>query len=302
MQESPLTVPAASSRTQFSAADARRGDWMVLVSALCFATMPVFGTYAYGAGVGLVTLLAWRFVLSVVLLALIAALSGRMVRPPRGTAVGLLGMGGMYLVMSFIYFQALRLAPVSTLTLLFYTYPAVVTILSAVLLREPLTRVKATALVLALAGCTVVLSPTELGDWRGAALALSASLLYSGFLVAGTPLIRRVEPVLATLLILSVSAAGYLIAALLTGAATLPPSPGAWGSILGIVVIATVMSDLSFFWGLPRTGASRAAILSTLEPVCTLGMAALLLGEVISPGRLWGGALILLSVVLIHRE
>lgn len=302
MQNSSLSVPSASARPQFSAADARRGDWMVLVSALCFATMPVFGTYAYGAGIGVVTLLAWRFVLSVALLALIAALSGRMVRPPRGTAVGLLGMGVMYLVMSFIYFQALRLAPVSTLTLLFYTYPAVVTILSAVLLREPLTRVKTTALVLALAGCAVVLSPAELGDWRGAALALGASLLYSGFLVAGTPLIRRVEPVLATLLILSVSAAGYLIAALVTGAAAPPPSPIAWGSILGIVVIATVMSDLSFFWGLPRTGASRAAILSTLEPVCTLGMAALLLGEAISPGRLWGGVLILLSVVLIHRE
>ena len=302
MQESSLSVPSASPRPGYSAADARRGDWMVLLSAICFATMPVFGTYAYGAGVGIVTLLAWRFGLSVALLALIAVFSGRMVRPPRGTAVGLLGMGTMYLIMSYIYFHALRLAPVSTLTLLFYTYPAVVTILSALLLREPLTRVKAAALILALAGCAVVLSPAELGDWRGAALALTASLLYSGFLVAGTPLIRRVEPVLATMLILSVSAAGYLIAALLTGAAAPPRNPGAWGSILGIAVIATVMSDLSFFWGLPRTGASRAAILSTLEPVCTLAMAAALLGESISPGRLWGGALILLSVVLIHRE
>ena len=300
MQESSLSVPSASPR--YAPADARRGDWMVLFSALCFATMPVFGSYAYAAGVGVVTLLAWRFVLSVALLALIAVLSGRLVLPPRGTAVGLLAMGAMYLIMSFIYFHALRLAPVSTLTLLFYTYPAVVTILSALLLREPLTRIKAAALILALAGCAIVLSPAELGDWRGAALALSASLLYSGFLVAGTPLIRRVEPVLATLLILSVSAAGYLMAALLTGAAAPPSSPGAWGSILGIAVIATVMSDLSFFWGLPRTGASRAAILSTLEPVCTLAMAAALLGESISSGRLWGGALILVSVVLIHRE
>ena len=275
---------------------------MVLFSAICFATMPVFGTYAYGAGVRILTLLAWRFALAVALLALLAALSGRPIRPPRGTTLPLLGMGALYLVMSFIYFQALRLAPVSTLTLLFYTYPAVVTILSAVVLREPLTRVKAAALLLALGGCAVVLSPAELGDWRGAALALSASLLYSGFLVLGTPLIRQVEPVLATLLILSVCAAGYLVAALLTGTAAPPPTAAAWGSILGITVIATVLSDLSFFWGLPKTGASRAAILSTLEPVCTLMLAGALLGESIPAGRLWGGALIVLSVILIHRE
>jgi drug/metabolite transporter (DMT)-like permease len=302
MQHSSLSVPPAAPRPHASTAEARRGDWMVLFSAVCFATMPVFGSYAYGAGVGILTLLAWRFVLSVALLLLLAALLGRTLRPPRGTALPLLGMGAMYLIMSFIYFQALRLAPVSTLTLLFYTYPAVVTILSAVVLREPLTRVKAAALLLALAGCAVVLSPAELGDWRGPALALAASLLYSGFLVVGTPLIRRVEPVLATILILSVCAAGYLGAALLTGAAAPPPTPAVWGSILGIAVIATVLSDLSFFWGLPRTGASRAAILSTLEPVCTLVMAALLLGEPISAGRLGGGALILLSVILIHRE
>src|SRR5262249_1818978 len=139
-----------------------------------------------------------------------------------------------YLIMSFIYFQALRLAPVSTLTLLFYTYPGVVTILSVLVLREPLTRIKMAALVLALAGCAIVLSPAGLGDWRGAALALSACLLHSGFLVGGTPLTRKVEPVLATLLILSVSAAGYLLAALLTGAWAPPPKPIAWASIVGI--------------------------------------------------------------------
>ncbi|PYQ14157.1 MAG: EamA/RhaT family transporter [Acidobacteria bacterium] len=282
-------------------AEARRGDWSVLLSALCFSTMPIFGTLAYAAGVGVVPLLAWRFVLAVALLVVILILSGRLEPLPRRKVAGFLGMGGMYLVMSFIYFSALKLAPISTLTLLFYTYPAFVTLLAAVVLRERITGTKAWALTLALGGCLLVVRPSELGNWRGAVLALAASLLYSGFLLVGTPLIRGTDAVLATAWIMSVCALGYLTAALFQGTLTPPRTVAAWGPILGIAAVATVMSDVSFFWGLPRTGASRAAILSTVEPLCTLALSALLLGEAIPSARFAGGILILASVVLIHR-
>src|SRR5215471_16404047 len=132
--------------------EARRGDWMVLFSAACFSTMPIFGTLAYAAGVRLVSLLAWRFLLSIVMLLGILAISRRFESISGRRILGLLGMGGIYLVMSFLYFSALRLAPVSTLTLLFYTYPAIVTLLAALLLRESVGRRKILALVLAMGG------------------------------------------------------------------------------------------------------------------------------------------------------
>jgi drug/metabolite transporter (DMT)-like permease len=281
---------------------ARRGDWLVLFSAACFSTMPIFGNRAYAAGIDLVSLLAWRFLLSTALLWVFLVLTRRAASLPPARVAGFLGMGLAYLAMSFIYFRALELAPVSTLTLLFYTYPIFVTLLAALLLREPLTRIKLLALVLAAAGCVVVLRPTELGDGRGAALALLASLMYSGFLLVGTPLIRGVDAILATAWILSVCALGYSAAAWVRGRRLPPLGISDWGIVLGIAVVATVMADVSFFYGLTRTGASRAAILSTLEPVCTLLLAAALLGEGIPVTRLLGGGLILGSVVMIHRE
>jgi drug/metabolite transporter (DMT)-like permease len=275
---------------------------MILLSAICFSTMPIFGSIAYGAGMAVLPLLAWRFVLAVSLLAVSLVISGRLRAVPKKKLVGFLGMGGMYFVMSFLYFQALKLAPISTLTLLFYTYPVIVTLLAAALLGERISRIKATALALAVGGCLLVLRPSELGSGRGAALALVASGMYSGFLLWGTPLTRGTDAVLATTLILSVSAICYGGLALWRGELTTPRSTAAWGPVLGLAVVSTVLSDVFFFWGLPRTGASRAAILSTLEPVCTLALAGLFLGEAIPPARLLGGALILASVVLIHRE
>jgi drug/metabolite transporter (DMT)-like permease len=275
---------------------------MVLLSAIFFSTMPIFGSLAYAAGIDLVPLLAWRFLLAVVFLLGISLVTGRLKPLPRRQAVGFLGMGFCYLVMSFVYFHALKRSPISTLTLLFYTYPAIVTLLATVFLRERISMRKGMALALALSGCLVVMRPSELGDWRGAALALSSSVMYSGFLLVGTRLTRDSDPILATTWILSISALGYVAAALHQGAMAPPRTLAAWGPILGIALVATALSDVTFFWGLPRTGASRAAILSTLEPVCTLALSALLLQEAIPSARFVGGALILLSVVLIHWD
>jgi len=53
--------------------------------------------------------------------------------------------------------------------------------------------------------------------------------------------------------------------------------------------------------GIQRLGASRAAILSTSEPVLTALIAFLLLGEVIQPLQIPGGVLIVLSILCLRK-
>ena len=301
-----MNRPSSSSLSPAPAANpaegVRRGDWLVILSALFFSTMPVFGALAYSAGMGLLSLLAWRFLLASIIVWSLLAATGRVRRLPPGRVWGFLGMGAAHLVMAGLYFQALKTAPVSTLTLLFYTYPAVTALLAATLLGERLTGIRIAALILALAGVAVVMRPSELGQGTGLVLALAASLMYAGFIVVGTRLMKGVDTMLATAWILSVCAGAFGCAAVVRGEMTPPASPAGWGILLGITAISTVLADVCFFYGLPRTGASRAAILSTLEPVCTLLLSVLLLGESIPPGRYLGGVLILGSVILTHRE
>jgi len=296
--ESPVSAP---SRAPFGSSDPG-GDALILFSAGCFATVPILATWAYRSGAGILPLLAWRFVLAVTLLWLFLAFSRRISRVPSARLLGLLGMGLIYALMSSLYFLAVRLAPISTLTLIFYTYPALVTVLAALLLKERLTRLKLAALALALAGCILVLRPRAMGDWRGTAIAFLVSVVYSGYLLIGTRLMRELDPVLATTWILSATAVVFAATALGRREVLLPGELGAWGSMAGLAIIATVFSDVALFAGLPRTGASRAAILSTVEPPFTLLLSALFLGESIPPIRFLGGGLILGSVILLHRE
>jgi drug/metabolite transporter (DMT)-like permease len=247
-------------------------------------------------------MLAWRFLVAIAALWIFLAASGRLTRLSLPRVLGLLGMGLMYVLMTALYFRALRYSAISTLTLLFYTYPAIVTLIAAALLRERLTRLKGGALLLALGGCLIVLGPHESGNWRGTAMALGASVLYSAYMLVGTRLTRGVDPLLTTAWIMSATAGVFTAAALARGEMGGVEGKGAWSCILGLAVIATVMADGSFFAGLSLAGASRAAILSTVEPLFTIFLSSALLRESIPPVRFLGGGLILGSVILIHRE
>lgn len=96
-------------------------------------------------------------------------------------------------------------------------------------------------------------------------------------------------------------AAGTLSArALLTGDVDLDFGMTGWFWLACIAVFSTVVAMLTFFAGLKRTGPSTAAILSTFEPVVTSALAALVLGESLTPVQLAGGALVLSSVAVLQ--
>jgi drug/metabolite transporter (DMT)-like permease len=104
----------------------------------------------------------------------------------------------------------------------------------------------------------------------------------------------------ATAVMMSATATVYWIGALVGGEPVLPADipATAWPGLLGVGCVATFIAIQSFYAGAQRVGAARAALISTFEPVWTIGLAALLLSESLQPLQLAGGALILLGVVL----
>lgn len=72
--------------------------------------------------------------------------------------------------------------------------------------------------------------------------------------------------------------------------------------MLAIALLSTVLAILTFFAGLQRLGAARASMLSTLEPVVTVILAALLLGEHVGLTQALGGGLILAGVLWLTRK
>ncbi len=277
------------------------GSICIVASAAGFGTMPIFGKLAYAEGVDLPSLLFLRFALAGGLLAVVMQM--RALPWPRGSNLLLLiAMGGLgYVGQSFCYFAALQHASAGLTALLLYLYPAIVTVLSALLARRRLSLPRMLAVATALLGTGLAVGGSLDGSVLGILLGVGAALIYSLYILVG----ERVTPVTgampsATVIMLS-AAMVYGLIVFWQGPA-FPYSSTAWAAVGGIALFSTVVAIIAFFAGMARLGAADAATLSTLEPVVTVVLAALFLGEAVGGWQLAGGAIILAAVIVLARS
>jgi len=277
------------------------GIALVAVSAAAFGTLATLGRYAYADGMDVFSVLFLRFSLSAVMMLIL--LAARREPLPRGlTLFQLVGMGAIgYVGQAFSYLTALKYASSGLVALLLYLYPMFVAILSTLWLREQITRFKMLALGLALVGTALTVGPEE-GQVLGVLLAISAAAIYSVYIIVGTQVMKQVSAIQSSTVIFA--SAGAVCGVLMLGNGPHLPTTGAgWAVIGSIVLIATVLPVVTFLAGLERIGPTNAAMLSTLEPVVTVLLAAMLLGETLRPVTLLGGGLILVAVLLLtHNE
>jgi drug/metabolite transporter (DMT)-like permease len=276
------------------------GAAFIAASALCFGSMAIFARAAYASGVDPATLLLLRFTLAAGLTWGLFLLRGASL--PRGrTLYTLLAMGAVgYAGQAFCYFGALTVASAGLVALLLYLYPALVAILSRVVLGHPMTPLHAAAVAVALLGSALTIGDAGDGSALGILLGLLGSFIYAVYILTGSRLPRDLAPEASTAVILSSAAAVYALVAAVRGV-RLPATAAGWGAVAAIAVVCTVMAVGLFLAGLTRVGPVRASIYSTVEPVFTVALAALFLGEAITWPRVLGGGLILLAVVMLAR-
>jgi drug/metabolite transporter (DMT)-like permease len=278
-----------------------RATLLIILSALSFGSISVLTVLITAAGVPLLTAMAWRYVLGVVLLALVAR-PGQLRSIPKQRVIQLLVIGGCgQALITYLSLLALEYIPVGPLAFLFYTYPAWVALVAAMRRTERLTPVRVIALTLALAGVTIMVgAPTERLNPIGVILALAAALLYSAYLPALEHVQEGIPPIIATLLLIAGAAISFVVAAFLTGVLYLPVSVAVWSEIFVLALVSTVIAFLTLIKGLAVLGPVRTAIVATVEPFFTATLGVLVLGNQLSAATLVGGILIAGAVLLIQ--
>jgi drug/metabolite transporter (DMT)-like permease len=283
------------------------GTFLCIGSAAAFGAMAVFGKLAYENGTTVGTLLAVRF-------ALAAALFWVLVLASRGTVAELralvrrdvaiaLGLGAVgYAAQAGCFFAALERIDASLLSLMLYTFPAMVAVAAIVLGRERADAARFGALALASLGLVLVLASARPGalDPLGAGLALGAAMIYTTYILVSQGIAGRIGPTLLSALVCTGAAVTLTVGSALLGDLRLGEvTPAGWGWLAGIAMVSTVAAVSLFFAGLKRVGPTTASILSTVEPVVTVLLAFLLFGELLGSLQLVGGALVVAAVVVL---
>lgn len=275
------------------------GVVLALTSATAFGVMPVLTKVVYEDGTEPVGLLALRFWLAALLLLGLARLRGEAL--PRGSRlIALLLLGGVgYVAQSLCYFFALERISAGLSALLLYFYPAVVVVLSAVLLRDRPRPVAVVCVVVATVGTALTIGPVQGGQVVGVLLALGSALAYALYIL-GNSRVKGVGPFATAATVMSACAVVYGTLGLVTRP-QLPSTTSAWVALVGVALIGTVVAVTTFFGALALLGPSDTSVVSTVEPVVSVGVAALVLGEVLSPLQLAGGVLVLIAVGVLAR-
>jgi len=275
------------------------GILLIAISAASFGTLAIFGRYAYADGMDTFTVLFLRFGISASFMTVVLLV--RKEHFPRGRILTqLVGMGALgYVGQSFLYMTAIKYASSGLVALLLYLYPMFVFILSVFILHEKASLVKIVALVLALVGSALTVDPNG-GQIIGALMAIAAALIYSVYIIVGTNVMKHVSAVQSSAIIFA--SAGAVFGTLtFTNGIHFPASNSGWLAMLGIIVVSTIIPVVTFLAGLEIIGPTNAAMLSTLEPVVTVLLAAWLFGERLMPIVMVGGGLILIAVILLTR-
>lgn len=280
----------------------RRGMALIILSAVSFGGVAVLTKLVLASGLGVLALSFWRWGIAFAAVAPVVMLA-RGLRMTWRAAAAAFGLGVVgQVATSGLYTWSLAFVPAALGSFLLYLNPVFVAALSASLLREALTRRGLLALGLAMLGLALLaFAPDVRLVPLGVALALASALAYACTIVAARRLVAGEDPLRVAVLLMAGATAGFAAGALLTGQWALPPTRAAWLHLLLLGVGSTGLSIATFYLALPLLGAPRAALVSTLEPVSTVLVAYVVLGELFTAVQAAGAVLILAAVALLAR-
>ena len=173
--------------------------------------------------------------------------------------------------------------------------------------EERVTAMKVAGIALAAAGALTVVGGEGLGGAAksviGDLLIVGNSLSYALFLVLSKPDMARLGPrrviarmfAIAAVLMLPIAA----VPMLRLHWRTIPPS--AWLSLAFVIAGPTIAAYLLSAWALAHTDSSLVAAYTYLQPILTVVLAAMFLGEQIRPLAIAAGVLIISGVWLAGR-
>ena len=275
---------------------------MALCSAVAFGTLPILAKLAYQEGFAPAQLLSWRFLFATAGMTILAATAGA--RPWRIALrkfallllLGALFYGGQ----SFLFFTALIWLPAGFVSLVLYTYPAIVVLAGWLLLARRLQRRLAAAVAGSLVGIALLSGGLTAGPSFALPLALAIPVAYAAYLIAAEHVMRGEQALAASAVVMAGAALFWLAAALLRNEFVPPSGDRAWLVLAIFAIVPSMIAIPMLLSALRRIGSERVALLSTCEPVVTVLLAAFLLGERLGWLQCLGAALVLGAMLLVY--
>ena len=201
------------------------------------------------------------------------------------------------------YFSCQKICSLAVASILLYTAPSFVVILSAMLWKEPVTKKKLLALALTLVGCACVCGVFDGGltvTFTGILLGLGAGFFYALYSVFGRYALAHCSSMTGTVWTFIFAGPASLVMLRPAEMRAVFTAPSAWLLAAGLVVFSTVAPYILYTRGLARVESGKASIMASLEPVVAALAGVLIFGEPMGLLTLLGILCVLAGVYILR--
>jgi drug/metabolite transporter (DMT)-like permease len=295
-----------SPTNQFESASSGTETWigigLVLLAALGFTINILIANLAYRDGIDVNTINAVRHFVTIVLLFLFQKMRGKQLKLPPRERYTSLALGISVFMMGAGYLGATQFISVSLAVLIFYTAPFLVAVIARFTENEPITLMRVIAITIAFIGLAFALEIQSVAalDWRGVAFAFLGALGAACFVSISSLTIRTADPQAVNFHCLTGGTVLFVTFLLFMGG-PMGNIPQAGWFKLGVASLALAVAYATLLTGLEIIGPVKTSMLLNAEPILTIALAAILLGERLSSIQLVGAVLVIIGIILITR-
>jgi len=214
--------------------------------------------------------------------------------------LGVLGVAAS----NYLYYLAIQRTSVATAIILQYTAPVWVLLYTVARGAQRPSLRRSAAVGLAVAGCALAVGLVGSGGFRmdplGVAAALLAAFSFAFYNVGGHRVLARYDRWKVLLWVLVGTSAFWLLVNPPWKIVAAHYGPQQWMFMLVFSLVSVLVPFSCYFAGLQYLEPTRAIVVSCLEPVFSILIAALFLKELLHPMQTLGIVLVLVAIVLIQ--
>ena len=268
-----------------------KGVLLAMISSSTFGLIPLFALPAMQEGVGLDSVLFYRFAISAVVVGaylLLRRVDLRITLKEFGT---MFLLGGAYASTSLFLTASYLYIPSGVATTIHFLYPVLVTAIMII------------ATVLAILGVYLLSSGEGEGvtSLKGLFMVLSTVVTYAIYIVGvNKSCIQHMDGLKMTFYMLFCCTIIFGANILLKGQGLdMMPNANAVVHIFLLSLIPTLVSDLTLILAIQHVGSTTAAIMGCMEPLTAVSMGVLFLGERFGLGQILGVVIVLVAVFIV---
>lgn len=280
-----------------------KGYALAALAAAAYGTNPAFAIPLYEQGMNPNSVLFFRYLFGIPLIALVMAARGVPFRLSREEIGPTAILGILMAFSSLALFESYKYINSGIASTLLFVYPVMVAVMMIFFFHEKMRISVVLCLVIMSVGLILLMKPQgeiTLSPF-GCLLVMVSALTYALYIifVNVSKAIKAIPTSKLLFYVLACGSAVYLAMMPLGNELTMPTKESGWLNLTALAVIPTLLSLTCTTKAIQLIGSTPTAILGALEPVSAVLLSVTVLGQSLTPRDIAGGILIIIATTIV---